>query len=1640
VILTTDIQDNSQYMVTVHNVTDEGDVYINPESNTAVIIGMGEDDTAAPSVARVQRPDPSTLFVNFSEPVCRTGGDSSHYDVSYCLPPVGESDCAADAPMFDSFVNSVELNEYCTQAKLNVSYIPTLAVVSLAITNVIDNGGNVLDVDLEVPPAPVEEDAAPDAPRLSSAISLNPTQVLLTFDMQIAPESANNSAYYRVLHSEDRIPRIDLGELDIVSAQQQGNQRTVLLTTEVQMNHEYYVNANNLTNQAGDAYIDPQFNAAIFFGIGEDDTSPPYVKKVVQAEDKQFFVDFSEPVCGSGGDGSNYTITFCVPEEGETVCPALAPEIFELAVKDVSLNEFCTRAQVDTAALPDNAVVTVVVDGVTDKGGNTILVNKTVLDATYEPPVEEPPVVLPEPPKVTGAISTSNTTIKVAFSNVMGDSAEDASNYVIVQENINGEAGALGIKDAVFTNDSRTSVELTTWSQNDVTYRVTAVGVVDVFDQPFAVSASNSPNGYIVANTAVFAGTPPGGGTIEDFDGDGLADNEEQRGWTVLVQQTNGATIEREVTSDPTVADTDGDGLTDKQERNLGLDPRNSDTDSDGLVDAHEYNGTFSSPFNQDTDGDGLGDGEEVTFYKTSPLLPDTDGDQIPDGDEVVLANRNPRIADLPQPDFEIESIGLELDIRFDETSSSGTTTGETETIATTLTQDDERSRTKTSEQNTKVFAEASLEYQLSAGGITDIVPRHQTTIGLKAGFEHSWSSSWSNTSKQSTQKEYNNSLESAREVSEETSVNRVVENARISTLLNLSASGDVAFTIKNLQITALVDDIRNPGRYIPVATLKPSDGTPNEFNLGPLVGAIGPLIFSASGQDVFPGQVERLMQSPSGVLFKISNYDIEDENGRNFAFSSQEITDRTTSFSLDFGGVPPTEYYRVATSFGRTIGSVADEIAAAEGIEAAGELDAGQLVRQAYGLAVDDHDSLVTYDLSGNNLGVVFHDVMQDVLGLKHYKESSDSANAAEQYDSYATGYDPNGVERITRIRQQANGAKQNWAMLTPDGLVFQGQLSFSDGPIKLKDQVLFPGMGIDFAFVQDLDEDKIPARLESLHGCSDEDADSDGDGAGLPNGIMNDYFEVFGAPRIPGSDARQQPDTVWTIELVGATNYEGFSSCSAADTDYDNIPDVDEYNEDNGYRTDAQKVDTDDDGLTDEEEIYGFVTYLADVGPGLGDCTEYSGSELDLFDYKAEPLTNWVSEYPQLSAVRCTTNPLNRDSDGDGVFDGAELAYFANPTVYDFDDVADLDGDGLRGFEETDGRHVTATLESWRDGAGEFHNEGSYTCSPGDVNSPACGRMGGPPTSDVDSPDTDGDGIGDYQESVVGTHPRGIDTDKDGLTDFEEVIGETLVIDPSTFPPTETLLPISTDPLHWDDDGDKLSDGLELDGWWVQVVGGDRAHVFSPPSNPDFDGDDLNDFEERNAQTNPMAANTDGDEMGLLDGTEVELGLDPLDPTDICVYVNFKDIENRAVVTNPEFSGDFNIITWENGGRVEPYWASKREAETGFLQWETRDLKHINAFVKLNPRKSVQIWVNNLNWDNASGKPSRIVSRSDFNADNKAGCASFDYNSLQIECSVRVLEQVDIGKARAAGYTGDFCKDGGETNSNMPAPGWQN
>jgi len=223
--------------------------------------------------------------------------------------------------------------------------------------------------------------------------------------------------------------------------------------------------------------------------------------------------------------------------------------------------------------------------------------------------------------------------------------------------------------------------------------------------------------------------------------------------------------------------------------------------------------------------------------------------------------------------------------------------------------------------------------------------------------------------------------------------------------------------------------------------------------------------------------------------------------------------------------------------------------------------------------------------------------------------------------------------------------------------------------------------------------------------------------------------------------------------------------------------------------------------------------------------------------------------------------TDPHNPDTDGDGLTDGEEfnlgfegIGHSANETedhvLWDgpWPTRADTDGDGLNDYQELQ--------KAMQDGADYWKA--------------------------LKTDDLDGDGLSDYMEWLIGTWIDHSDYDFDTLDDgFEVAIG--------------------TDPLKADTDGDGLDDGSEL--YWLNI----GVHS-SDPRLYDTDGDGLNDTEEIQSYPETNASNPDTDGDGLSDYDEVKIyGTDPtLIDSDYDTLNDSKEIEIGTNPLNEDPDGD--------------------------------------------------------------------------------------------------------------------------------------
>jgi hypothetical protein len=236
----------------------------------------------------------------------------------------------------------------------------------------------------------------------------------------------------------------------------------------------------------------------------------------------------------------------------------------------------------------------------------------------------------------------------------------------------------------------------------------------------------------------------------------------------------------------------------------------------------------------------------------------------------------------------------------------------------------------------------------------------------------------------------------------------------------------------------------------------------------------------------------------------------------------------------------------------------------------------------------------------------------------------------------------------------------------------------------------------------------------------------------------------------------------------------------------------------------------------------------------------------------------------------------------DGNALRGNQQFSYvLLRPVCTDYDPTIDTDEDGLADGFEICGWRIAVDLYGFgTDDPAGLHYYTVY--------------------GDPENPDTDNDGLSDYDEYLIGSDPDDDDTDRDGLKDAEEV--------------TRWL----TSPVSVDSDGDANGDNDAL-----------------PPNASLFDGAELKiDFENDPNHTpaidatSPIMADTDGD--GRSDYEELDhaflspviadlpaLELEVVDQIDVLLNVEYAEEAGTSTEYGTSFSrATTNSQHWYTGG----------------------------------------------------------------------------------------------------------------------------
>ncbi len=477
--------------------------------------------------------------------------------------------------------------------------------------------------------------------------------------------------------------------------------------------------------------------------------------------------------------------------------------------------------------------------------------------------------------------------------------------------------------------------------------------------------------------------------------------------------------------------------------------------------------------------------------------------------------------------------------------------------------------------------------------------------------------------------------------------------------------------------------------------------------------------------------------------------------------------------------------------------------------------------------------------------------------------------------------------------------------------------------------------GMGLDADMdgLSDSYEAMVPGLLPNTN-------DSDGDG-------LADKYETQVLNTDPSKKDTDGDGLDDNVELDIGTNP------LLNDTDFDSISDYDEYMI---YKTNPLEMDSDSDGYTDYFEIF----HVWDT----------SGVTISVPRVLIGGV--WYANH---------TDPLNPDTDNDGLLDGEEGptgAYYGLDDLYNESDSSvddtvlifnggythplDNDTDDDSYAQIYNGVAIkTMFLRSMTDGE-EVHGirvtfiinrtpveklVKTNPCNPdtdGDTGITAAQRDNPPATEFINS-----DG---YELSLnPPSDPLDGDTDDDGLIDGLEGTlrsdsNHTYYLDPDTdgdglYDGTDML--IGTDPRNPDTDNDMVTDGQEY-------------NIFhTDPTLPDTDHDGLLDGEELFLfHTNPFIVDSDGD--GLSDSQEVlRYGTDPMDEdTD---NDNLTDWEELFFFMTLPMNNDTDGDGIDDGTEVQVYFTNPLSWDTDgdsilyynenlTITWNMSDYQEINVY----------------------------------------------------------------------------------------------
>ncbi len=468
-----------------------------------------------------------------------------------------------------------------------------------------------------------------------------------------------------------------------------------------------------------------------------------------------------------------------------------------------------------------------------------------------------------------------------------------------------------------------------------------------------------------------------------------------------------------------------------------------------------------------DIDGDGLSNDIETNTHHTSPYIADTDGDGWNDDEELLNyvetypPKFSPLVADLPGMKLTLRS-ETAIELKYFNTTGTEVSyqVGETTSMSSGYTHSNTLTQSMAAEYGWSY--ESGIEVGTS-GGDPHVVSH--VNVGAHGTYTQETGHSWSN----SRTVEHDRAVSRIR--NRTTSEARQSRGGTISVAVSFANVSNIAYDVNDVTL-ACYKLIPDEDFVKPIATLECGSGL--SFSLDPQGG-------SGQGDDtvyVFEDNsltVEKtleLMEDSCGVVFGIAGYDVSME-GRNFNEANTEVPVRTAEVIIDYGpGLQdkPVERYSVATK--------------------------------------TDFNPDATS--SGDQFNPIPLQTVLERIGV-----------------SVVTGTtgDYHGIQSVNSVAQDTSNRKY-WYLVhrfEQDGQEWSTYYTIRECSCDLSDIMIGTGDTVELIFSEDVDDDGVPLRTETMFGSDDEKIDSDGDG-------VDDNVELEPDPGPPEAPYTSLPGTADT------------------------------------------------------------------------------------------------------------------------------------------------------------------------------------------------------------------------------------------------------------------------------------------------------------------------------------------------------------------------------------------------------------------------------------------------------------------------------------------------------------------------------